>query len=195
MDSQKILKSKQILLEKSKTLFRKYGVSRITVEEICRVAGVSKMTFYRNFNNKNELAEAVLRELIASSTNEYRSIMDKKIPFAEKIEQLILLKHRSSGDISEEFIRDIYQKGDSGLKQIIDEFSSKFMEQVMTDFSNAQQNGWIRKDIKLEFILYYLNHLNSLMTDENLLRMYNNSQDVIMELTKMFFYGITESKS
>ena len=58
-------KSKSFIsIQKSaKTLFWKYGMARVTVEEICREAGVSKMTFYRNFKNKNEVAKQVLIHL------------------------------------------------------------------------------------------------------------------------------------
>ena len=35
-----------------KDLFYKYGIKRVSVEEICAKANVSKMTFYKFYNNK-----------------------------------------------------------------------------------------------------------------------------------------------
>ncbi|MBL0024612.1 MAG: helix-turn-helix transcriptional regulator [Saprospiraceae bacterium] len=43
------------IITTAKKLFWKHGSSRVTIEELCREAGVSKMTFYRHFNNKNEI--------------------------------------------------------------------------------------------------------------------------------------------
>ena len=47
-------KKYQDIKKKGKELFWKYGTKRVTVEEICREAGVSKMTYYKFFKNKNE---------------------------------------------------------------------------------------------------------------------------------------------
>ena len=48
--------SYQILFSTAKNLFFKFGLRRVSVEEICIKASVSKMTFYRNFNNKEHIA-------------------------------------------------------------------------------------------------------------------------------------------
>ncbi len=47
------------VLAAARELFWKHGLKRVTVEEICREAGVSKMTFYKFFPNKVTLAKAV----------------------------------------------------------------------------------------------------------------------------------------
>ena len=39
-------KKKQSIIKASRDLFMRYGIKRVTVEEICETAGVSKMTFY-----------------------------------------------------------------------------------------------------------------------------------------------------
>ena len=46
------------ILNTARQLFWKHGIRRVSVEEVCREAGVSKMTFYRSFPNKIELAKA-----------------------------------------------------------------------------------------------------------------------------------------
>jgi hypothetical protein len=61
---------------------------------------------------------------------------------------------------------------------------------IMRDYLDAQQRGDIRADIKPEFILYFLNKIVEMARDEDLERMYSTPQDLIMELTNFFFYGI-----
>ena len=60
----------------------------------------------------------------------------------------------------------------------------------MKDLKAAQKKGWIRKDIKPEFILYVLDDMYLKMTDERLLSLYKSQEDMVMELTNFFFYGI-----
>ena len=44
----KSAKSK-LIVETATDLFMRYGVKRVTVEEICQTAKISKMTFYKYF--------------------------------------------------------------------------------------------------------------------------------------------------
>ena len=43
---------KEQILKTGKELFWKYGFKLVTIEEICKEAGVSKMTYYKYFTNK-----------------------------------------------------------------------------------------------------------------------------------------------
>ena len=47
----------QAILDAAKSLFWKHGIRRVTIEEICEVAGVSKMTYYKYFSNKTAIAK------------------------------------------------------------------------------------------------------------------------------------------
>ena len=183
-------KSYTAIMEQAKQLLWKHGLRRVTVEEICSEAGVSKMTFYRFFSNKNQVAEKVLEDFLNESLQKYRNIMQQEISFADKMKLLILIKKETSNDISEEFIKDIYQNEESGLKQKMEEFSKLMKAEILDDFKTAQQNGLIRKDIKLEFIMIMQEHLTQMIFDPKLKSMYKNSQELINEVTNFFFYGI-----
>jgi AcrR family transcriptional regulator len=190
MKNPKENRSYQNIVQHAGSLFWKHGIRRVSVEEICREACVSKMTFYRLFKNKHEVAQKVLDNVMEEGVVKYRAIMQQQIPFDEKMKQLILLKKESSNDISEEFIKDIYQNDESGLKQQMEAFRTEFKNEIKNDFKNAQQQGWIRSDVKIDFILFMQDHLTNLIMDEKLASMYKNSQEMIMEITKFFFYGI-----
>ena len=57
------LSSSGSLLAAAKRLFWKHGIKRVSVEDISSEAGLSKMTFYRNFANKEAIAFELLRSL------------------------------------------------------------------------------------------------------------------------------------
>jgi len=58
------------------------------------------------------------------------------------------------------------------------------------DFRKAQENGDIRKELKVEFIMYMMNHLVEMAQNETLINMYDEPQDLVMEITNFLFYGI-----
>ena len=64
----------------------------------------------------------------------------------------------------------------------------------MEDFAIAQKEGNIRKDVKVEFLIYYLNHMLELTHDEYLLKLYPTPQELILEITNFFFYGVLPHK-
>ena len=180
----------QLILEKGKELFWKFGVKRVTVEEICKEAGVSKMTFYKFFPNKIELAKTILLALGETSLEDYRAVMKEDLPFSEKIKKALLLKQEQTNHISIELLKDIYTNESLGLRSFIESMQQEAVKEILHDFKIAAQKGWIRKDVKPEFILYFFDRMNEMATDENLLKLYKNEQQLIMEITNFFFYGI-----
>lgn len=179
---------KETLLEVAKKLFWKYGIRPVSIEEICKQAGVSKMTFYRNFKNKEAIASSVLERIHMGYFNKYCSIMDAKIPFNKKVIALIQLEHYEVRGISRAFIEDVYRI--NPLKQLITSHQEKVQNELIVVFNQAQKNGDIRADIKMDFIFYMLKDLNKKMMDKELQKLYQSEEEIAMELTHFFFYGI-----
>ena len=174
----------------SKKLFWKFGFKRVTIEEVCHEANVSKMTFYKHFKNKMELIIYLINHITDKAMKQYREIMDSNIPFPEKVKKSIALKLESSKDMSNEFYDDYVRHADMEMLALLHEKSNEMMGAILNDYIEAQKNGEIRQDIKPEFILYFLNHLLEMAKDERLEKIYNNPQDMIMEFINFFFYGV-----
>ncbi|MDY0344396.1 MAG: TetR/AcrR family transcriptional regulator [Lentimicrobium sp.] len=183
-------KSRNAMLTAARKLFWKYGIRKVTVEEICQEAGVSKMTFYRFFENKIELATLMLTEIYENALQDYNKIMQSDLTFPEKIRQTVLLKHQGTIDISEEFLNDVYQSDEPVFKELLTKYSELSRKSLRDDFTKAQKEGWIRKDLKIDFLMYMMNSIGERMFDEKLKAIFGNSHDLVMELTNFFFYGI-----
>lgn len=50
--------------QKADELFRRYGIKSVTMDEIASQLGVSKKTIYQSFEDKNELVDAVIVEML-----------------------------------------------------------------------------------------------------------------------------------
>lgn len=186
-------KSYYAIVKASKDLFWKFGVKKVTVEEIVKEAGVSKMTFYRLFENKIVVAKVMLIDMMEVNLQNYYSIMEKDIPYTEKVKEMLLLKQSAANDISKEFVNEVYLNQELGLIAVFDDYRNKMMKAFLDDMKQAQVDGYIRKDLNIEFVLYMLNVMASeSIVNDHLLSMYDNSQDAIMEVTNFFFYGIME---
>ena len=188
--NENINKNRRALLEAARTLFWKHGIRRVTIQEICSEASVSKMTFYRQFTNKNEIAAQVLRDILEKGMGDYHRIMQQEITFAEKMQQVIMLKNESTNHISDEFVKDIYQQNQTELRAMIESYQHEISTEVRNDFAQAQQNGFIRQDVEIDFIMYMMDRLTRMILDEKLLALCGDSQQAIPPPPPLFFYGI-----
>lgn len=186
MDSTKY----QDILKTAHHLFWKHGIRRVTIEEVCREAGVSKMTFYRYFSNKEELARVVLEKLFDESVEKYRALMKEDIAFEEKVKRQLMAKFEGTKEISVELIKDIYSDKKYGLSEYWEKRAHEFTQEVLRDYAKAQQAGLIRKNINLNFILYFNQKAAEMIMDPNMAALYETTQDLIMEVANLFFYGI-----
>ncbi|OQX95866.1 hypothetical protein B6I21_03135 [candidate division KSB1 bacterium 4572_119] len=193
MKKGKTLKLQQIL-DTAHDLFFRFGFKRVSIEEICRTAKVSKMTFYKHFKNKNELVKFLMNEIYNQSFKEYYEIMDQDISYAKKTEQVIHWKLANQEKLSHEFIKEYLDSSDPEIKLFFLEKQKEVVNKIVDDYKKAQKNGDIRPDIKPEFILYILPKLTEIYKDEDLLKMYNTPKDLTKEVINFFFYGILEKK-
>jgi len=182
---------KQKILQTGKELFWKFGFKRVTIEELCKEAGISKMTYYKYFSNKMDLVKTLLDEVLQTSMKKYEAIMDSQVPYPEKVLQMIELKKEQTQTMSSEFFRDYVQSGDPELIAYLEKMSAKNLQRFTDDFRKAQENGDIRKDLKVEFILAIMNRLVEwAMHDQSLLELYEQPQDMAVEMTTFLFYGM-----
>ena len=184
---------RQQILRTGKDLFWKFGFRRVSIEEICKEAGVSKMTYYKFFSNKMALVKVLMDEILQASLIKYRKLMERDIPYTEKVLGMIELKREQTHTMSSEFFKDYLQSGDPELMAYLEKLSQENLQIFVDDFRKAQANGDIRKDLKVEFVMAVLNKLiDWVQHDESLLELYDEPQDLAVELTRFMFYGMLE---
>ncbi len=178
------------LMDTAERLFMKHGFRRVTIKELCEKADVSKMTFYKHFDNKADLVKFMIDVLISRNMERYRSIMNSDMPYAAKIRKIIDLKMEQTRNVSREFFEDIHIYSEPDIRDHMRERTDSTVQEMLADFTEAQRQGYIRADIKPEFILYFLNHMFEMVKDARLSGIYESPSELIMELVNFFFYGI-----
>ncbi|MFL2632377.1 MAG: TetR/AcrR family transcriptional regulator [Candidatus Marivariicella sp.] len=182
--------SSQILFSTAKNLFFKFGLRRVSVEEICNKASVSKMTFYRNFNNKEHIAIIILKDFLDESLKVYKNIMSKKISFSKKVENLILNDKNYIEKLGPEFISDVYNYKTTMFSNLLEKSDALFYAELRNDFTQAQNNGDLRKETPVDFYLHMMDSIKEKMNDQALKKLYKDEKVMLMDLTNFFFYGI-----
>ena len=148
------------------------------------------MTFYKFFGNKMDLVKILMDGIMMSALDEYQRINSSDLTYPEKVVQMIQLKKDQIKTMSNEFFRDYVQSADPEMINYLNKLSQDSMKMFVDDFSKAQKSGDLRKDVKVEFIMLMLNQMVEMTHDDHLLDMYDNPEDLVMEITNFLFYGI-----
>ena len=179
----------------ARSLFWKHGIRRVTIEEICQDAGVSKMTCYKYFSNKAAIAKYLIEDMFESGVKAYKEIYNSNIPYEEKVKKLVDLKMSNAHEMSQELLDDIYKYQDEELSETIENIKKEMIGIYLNDIREAQKMGEIRNDVKPEFMLYFLNNLTEMLTDQRVVGIYQNPEQMIVEVMNFFFYGIMPRKN
>ena len=150
------------IVETAERLFTRHGIKRITVEEICQKADVSKMTFYKYFSNKTDLVENIWNKWIEEGFEKLDEINALDIPFPEKIEMMFKWRTELISKMSTEFIEEVLP---------IDPERGKVRKRFLKFIVDAQKKGDIRPEIRPEFIAAVIDKMHELARDEKLMRM------------------------
>ncbi len=187
-------KKYQVIALTGKELFWKFGLKRVSIEEICAEASVSKMTFYKYFPNKVELAKTILQTIMEEALVKFKEIVESQLAFEQKVEQMMHMKMEGTREMSVEFLNDIYANTENGLLPFLQQYSNRSVA-IFGDFlKQAQANGEIRQDVRIDFILYQMNLMMQTVNDKALLETYDSPNELIMENMRFLFYGMMPVK-
>lgn len=168
------------LLQTGEALFIKHGMRRVTVEEICRQAGVSKPTFYKYFENKAALAQRIDELWIEEALQQIDEIEKTEIPFPEKMKQVLAMKQNLAARPGPEFLNDLIQ---------LDIDLSHAFRRVMRFLIEGQKRGDIRADVRPELLMAAFEILNSMQYDTRIRNLYMDQKSLAGDIFRLFNYG------
>ncbi|MFZ6009227.1 MAG: TetR/AcrR family transcriptional regulator [Bacteroidota bacterium] len=179
-----------LIVATARDLFWKYGFKRVSVEELCAKANVSKMTFYKFFPNKVELAKAVFTSESEAGLQKFKNILREKNTPAITIKKMVQLKLDGTADISKDFLHDFYEDNNEGLKDFVVQTSHAAWLQIVEEIRVAQSQKIFTSAIKPELLIHVTQAMGLLVTDNKLLDLYVSPHELIGELTHLLAYGL-----
>lgn len=173
-------KHDQIVLT-AERLFTRHGARRVSVEELCKRADVSKMTFYKYFRNKGDLIRFIAEKWTDEGFRKFDEINALDLPFPEKIQLMTRWKVEFSSRISADFIKEIMS-----LDGIVEKVRQKFIKNII----EAQKKGEIRKDIRPELLLLISDKMNEIIQEDLWKAVFSNMGEFQEQLRTLLFFGL-----
>ncbi|MGD8400264.1 MAG: TetR/AcrR family transcriptional regulator [Bacillota bacterium] len=189
------LKKETQIKQSALELFNKYGVLRVSIDEIAAYANVSKVTIYKYFHSKDGLHRAVVQMIFDETIAALQQILNSDRPFLEKLNRLITAKEHSRqylrGDFLGELIKNDRYLEDSFAK----DYQNKVKNLVFTFLDQGKIEGYIDNSMSNETIYLYMEIFKAGMKEKRaVLQTALLDNQVFEKLVKLFFFGFITPK-
>ena len=181
--------SKEDIRRAAEELFSKFGVDKVSVNDIARKAGVSQATIYNNFGSKENLVHDYRKTIVNAVASRFREILVWKKSYVEKFQGFL----QSWIDIADRYKIEIE---DSETKQSRD-FMGMEIENSFREFiKEGKGQGNLRSDLSDEAIITYIKFFQQGISNnpgirDRMLRDTKLSDDLI----SLFVHGISGQRS
>ncbi len=163
------------IVEKVWTLFHKYGIKSITMDDVSHELGISKKTLYEHFSDKSQLVKKVVDFEVEKQRAQIRGAKSNTENAIQEVIRVfnIYLKMIKEHFPSFEFdLKKYYPDIANEIKKIK---RKEIMENTLSNLKRGQSEGLYREDMTVEIISKF-----------NILRMENLSESDLFTREEIF---------
>lgn len=183
---------RQILADTARQLFHQHGFAAVSVDRICREAAVSRPTFYKYFNGKSAIVQAVVVE----QKNRVRAELEAVLAQCGTLESIAdtfwRLQRESFAELySAAFLHDMTDNTDLALERFFSELNEEKHVFLHGFFHTLQQRGLIRPDIPAELVGLFVRHADILAEQAQTLPRYSaEPQRLPQDILGLLLHGL-----
>lgn len=172
-------------------LFQNYGFKKVSVNDIAERAGVSQVTIYNHFSNKESLIRDVLQWYAMILLARYKSMMESDHPFQEKLEDIVFDKSEVVSQFQGELIKT-WMQNDPSMQDFIDNlYANHVLPIARKFFEEGLRQGYIDRRFSLETIIYYIEIIRrGLFSTPEISEQAERNPALIKGLIEMMTYGL-----
>ncbi len=186
----------QRIIEKAEELFLKFGMTKVTVDEIATELGISKKTLYKYFDSKEALLWEVMlgrRTRIQAGIN--KIIQNESDDFVEKLAKLMAYTGDQFAQATPQFLQNLRKAAPHVCKELEHDRNSYALEAFRALSSEGVQEGYVRGDISIEFVaIMYVSLVQSIMHSEAMTQLPMTAAQVFNAIHDVIFFGMFTDK-
>ena len=151
------------ILAGAEPLLREHGLRKVTVDDLCAAAGVSRRTFYQHFESREALASEVIGIIVKEVSGLLLESLESRLPAAELIPQHFqLIAELAYPRVSARFFADV----DALLpdaSRLIANTRRRIIDGLVALIHRGQREGSIQPGLKPEALGKIINAIIELV--------------------------------
>jgi AcrR family transcriptional regulator len=177
------------------SLFLRYGIKSITMDDIARSLGISKKTIYQSYKDKNEIVLMVARDFLDSESGRIRKIYASKSNAIEKLTMFSAMMRETFTKINANVLFDLKKYYPDAWNYYLSFKQDVFYKSILQLLSQGIEEGFFRKELNTEVIAKIrLEQVQWIFDDQIFPPDHFNFKDVQIQIFDHFIYGIVTPK-
>mgnify|MGYP006283885303 CR=1 FL=1 len=140
------------ILNSALSLYSKYGIKSITMDDLCRELGISKKTLYQHVDDKQDLIRKVIGHEIEMQRNAMEQMFRSEMNAIDELMHVNKHIHLSQSIHSPTFYFDLKKYYPDIYNEWIEYKRNKMYEMIMRNLNKGIAEGLFRKDMDARII-------------------------------------------
>ena len=135
------------------SLYSKYGIKSVTMDDVSRELGISKKTLYNLVSDKNELVEKVIDFQYKERLQWMKSLNLDKLPALEEVVQVSKMINKMVAEFNPSFHYDLSKYYAVIYKKMMKINHESMAKSMFQNLKKGKKEGYYRSDLNEEIIV------------------------------------------
>ncbi|MCD6180038.1 MAG: TetR/AcrR family transcriptional regulator [Bacteroidales bacterium] len=135
------------------SLYSKYGIKSVTMDDVSRELGISKKTLYNFVSDKNELVEKVIDFQCKERLEWMKSLNLDKLPALEEVVQVSKMINKMVAEFNPSFHYDLSKYYAVIYKKMMKINHESMAKSMFQNLKKGKKEGYYRSDLNEEIIV------------------------------------------
>ncbi len=185
----------KIIIESAMTLFNKYGIKKVSIEEIAKEASVSKVTIYKYFESKENLYSEIVKKILENNIKQVEDIIDKDLNFFDKLKVIMAIKSQLNSELDPAFLEEVINYSVDMKSYIKDEYRIRTIDLMSKFFDIGKAEGYLDSSVDNEVLFLYTEIFQAGMKEKsNEVSSIIKDKESLNKLINLYFFGLIKKE-
>lgn len=189
------LETREKIIEAAKEQFMQYGVRSVTMDDLARLAGVSKKTIYQEFSDKNQLVFDTFSSALKQDIEKMETLPKVKDGVIEHLVGLTNYIRKRFASLNPYVLNEVQRYFPQSWKLFEDFKQEHVIKGIKELLEKGKEEGYFRPEINTEIIATMrLEQMMAIFDPIKFPPSKYNPVDLQIEVFEHFLYGIFTEK-
>jgi len=186
---------KKKILKGAESLFMKYGVRSISMDDIARHLSVSKKTLYQHFADKEDIVTMTCQSHIEGIWKEFQDIKNNSKNAIDELAKISLCLKQNSEEMNPSLLFDLQKYHPRAWAVWLNHKNKFIRESVVRNLRQGIEEGYFRAEIDMEVIATMRLELVQMAFDDQVFPPSRfKLAEVQLQIFDHFVYGLVTEK-
>lgn len=183
------------ILQEANTLFMKYGIKSVTMDDISRSLGISKKTVYQYFHDKNEIVNRVATAYLENERRNFEEIQINAENAIDKLYRHSRFLRKSFEKMNPVVLFDLKKYYKDAWQLFLAYKKNIFSKSMIETLREGIEQGYFRKSINPEILITLRMEILELAADGSIFpHDQYDFKEVQLQIFDHFIHGILTEK-